>query len=62
MICALRTNVVFFLIFFTLVLAFGFLTAAYWYGAKGYTAYSAKMLVGGGACVRSVPVLTSVSR
>lgn len=37
LICALRTNIVFVLIFFTLVLAFGFLTAAYWLLASDYT-------------------------
>lgn len=57
MILALRTNVVFFLIFFTLVLAFGFLTAAYWYAAEG-KALAAKMLVAGGACVGRPPPLS----
>lgn len=30
LICSLRTNIVFFVIFFTLVLAFGLLTGTYW--------------------------------
>lgn len=41
LICALRTNLVFVVIFFTLVLAFGCLTAAFWYtalAAQGNTA------------------------
>lgn len=37
LVCALRTNVVFVIIFFTLVLVFGFLTAAYWLLASDYT-------------------------
>ncbi|KAL9079285.1 MAG: hypothetical protein Q9157_001808 [Trypethelium eluteriae] len=37
MILALRTNVVFFLIFFTLVFAFSFLASAYWQMANGVT-------------------------
>jgi len=49
MICALRTNLVFVGIFFTLVIAFGFLTAGYFYNAQGNTAMAGKMIVGGGA-------------
>ena len=36
LICSLRTNIVFFLIFFTLVAAFGCLAAAYWNLALAY--------------------------
>ena len=36
LICSLRTNIVFFLIFFTLVGAFGCLAAAYWNLALAY--------------------------
>lgn len=34
LVCALRTNIVFVVIFFTLVLAFSCLTAAFWYTAE----------------------------
>jgi len=50
MICALRTNMVFVGIFFTLVLAFGFLTGGYFYNAQGRTALAGKLIIGGGAC------------
>lgn len=50
MICALRTNVVFVLIFAFLVPAFGLLTAAYWNLAKGNTAVVANLEVAAGAC------------
>lgn len=36
LICSLRTNIVFFLIFFTLVCAFGCLAGAYWNLALAY--------------------------
>ena len=49
-ICSLRTNVVFALIFFTLVLAFGCLTGAYWNLAIAYGKPAAtKCLVAAGA-------------
>lgn len=50
LICALRTNLVFVGIFFTLVLAFGFLTAAYWYTADGNAVLAGRMQIAGGAC------------
>jgi succinate-acetate transporter protein len=64
LVCSLRTNVVFVVIFLTLVLAFGCLTGAYWNNAlsfaataAGNTALSAtkakiasRCLVAGGAC------------
>jgi len=49
MICALRTNIVFFGIFATLVPAFGCLAGAYWHLAQGNTAIAGKLLVAGGA-------------
>lgn len=48
---SLRTNVCFFLIFLSLVLAFGFLTGAYWLMASGHTAESTsvhRLIVGAG--------------
>lgn len=59
LICSLRTNIVFFLIFLTLVAAFGLITAAYWFLAMDYTgnaAYAAKLLqvsLEGMGCVRN---------
>ncbi|KAK3069532.1 hypothetical protein LTR53_012050 [Teratosphaeriaceae sp. CCFEE 6253] len=50
MICALRTNIVFFGIFFTLVLAFAFLAGAYFHLALGNSAFAGKLLVAAGAC------------
>jgi succinate-acetate transporter protein len=50
MICALRTNVVFVLIFTFLVPAFGLLTAAYWHLAKGNTAVAGNCQIAAGAC------------
>ncbi|KAM0325823.1 hypothetical protein ACHAQA_007125 [Verticillium albo-atrum] len=53
LICSLRTNIVFFIIFLTLVLAFGLLTGAYWALAADYAgnaAFANKLIVGGGAC------------
>jgi len=50
MVCALRTNVVFVGIFFTLVLAFGFLTGGYFHNAQGNAVLAGKLIVGGGAC------------
>lgn len=49
MICALRTNVVFFLIFLTLVPAFGCLAGAYWHLALGNTATASTLQVAAGA-------------
>jgi len=50
MICALRTNVVFVIIFASLVPAFGLLTAAYWSLAKGNTASAETYQIAAGAC------------
>lgn len=50
LICALRTNMVFCGIFFTLVLAFGFLAGAYWQLAKANAVLAGRLVVGGGAC------------
>ncbi|KAM0271618.1 hypothetical protein ACHAQH_009045 [Verticillium albo-atrum] len=53
LVCSLRTNIVFFVIFLTLVLAFGLLTGAYWALAADYTgnaAFASKLVKGGGAC------------
>lgn len=49
LVCSLRTNVVFFIIFLTLTIAFGFLAAAYWYLALGEADYANTMLVAAGA-------------
>lgn len=48
-ICALRTNVVFVVIFVTLIFTFGFLAAAYWYAASGNLHLSHVYTVAGGA-------------
>lgn len=63
LICSLRTNIVFVVIFFTLVLTFGLLSGAYWQNAEGIgmassdpTGSAAKLALGGrlqiagGAC------------
>jgi uncharacterized protein len=50
LIAAIRTNVVFVLIFLSLVLAFSFLAGSYWQAAKGNMAMSATLLTGGGSC------------
>ncbi|KAK1585595.1 GPR1/FUN34/YaaH-class plasma membrane protein [Colletotrichum navitas] len=47
LVCSLRTNVVFFIIFLTLAATFCLITAAYWFLAMDYTgnaAYAAKLL------------------
>ncbi|KAH8900134.1 hypothetical protein GQ53DRAFT_869462 [Thozetella sp. PMI_491] len=52
LICALRVNICFVLIFFTLLLAFCLLTGAYWLLASDYTgnaAMAGKLIVGAGA-------------
>jgi hypothetical protein len=43
--CALRTNVVFLVIFATLVVAFGLLTGTYWHLALGHSALAGKLQV-----------------
>jgi succinate-acetate transporter protein len=50
MICSLRTNIVFFIIFLSLVLAFSLLSGAFWHNAKGNVALAGKLQIGGGAC------------
>lgn len=48
LICSLRTNIVFFTIFLTLVIAFGLLTGAFWALAddfEGNSHYAHKLLV-----------------
>lgn len=45
LICALRTNIVFLVIFATLVVAFGLLTGTYWHLALGHAALGAKLQV-----------------
>ena len=50
MLLALRTNIVFFLIFLTLVLAFSCLAGAYWQLAQGATVLAGRLVVAGGAC------------
>jgi len=56
LICSLRTNIVFVVIFFTLVLTFGLLTGAYWQLANGYAnndpsalALAGRLQIAGGA-------------
>lgn len=59
LICSLRTNVVFVVIFLTLVLGFSLLTGAYWQNAKALSStpadahllrYGHRLQVAGGAC------------
>ncbi|KAK2054722.1 GPR1/FUN34/YaaH-class plasma membrane protein [Colletotrichum caudatum] len=53
LVCSLRTNVVFFIIFLTLVATFCLITAAYWFLAMDYkenAAYAAKLLKAAGGC------------
>ncbi|KAF2774475.1 hypothetical protein EJ03DRAFT_340597 [Teratosphaeria nubilosa] len=49
MICALRTNVVFFIIFLTLVPAFACLAGAYWHIGQGNTALADTLTITAGA-------------
>ncbi len=42
LICSIRTNIVFVIIFLSLVIAFGLLTGAYWMLAQDYTGNAAK--------------------
>lgn len=57
LICSLRTNIVFVVIFFTLVLTFGLLAGAYWQLANGIgnndasaLALAGRLQIAGGAC------------
>lgn len=45
LICALRTNIVFLVIFATLVVAFGLFTGTYWHLALGNKVFAAKLQV-----------------
>lgn len=49
LILALRTNIAFVIIFFTLVIAFCLLTAAYWHISAGNAALAAKLIKAAGA-------------
>jgi succinate-acetate transporter protein len=60
LICSLRTNVVFVVIFFTLVLAFGLLAGTFWFNSQAYAetpanastmAYAMRLQIAAGACV-----------
>lgn len=46
--CALRTNLVFVLIFLCATIGFGLAAGAVWFAALGSTAYSTTLLVGAG--------------
>ena len=63
LIASLRTNVMFFIIFLTLVIAFGILSGAYWNLAKGTpsaTAYAGKLeIVRGRVLALSSPELVA---
>ena len=50
MICALRTNIVFFGIFLTLIPAFGCLAGAYWQLAQGNATLAVTLQLAAGAC------------
>ena len=50
LICALRTNVVFVVIFLTLVPAFGCLAGAFWKAAEGNMAAEQNLVIAAGAC------------
>lgn len=51
MICSLRTNMVFFMIFFTLILAFPLLAGSYFAMNDGKVAYAGRLQEAGGACL-----------
>lgn len=58
LICSIRTNIVFVIIFFCLVIAFGLLTGAYWLLAQDYAGNAAaahKLVV-----VRKCPPLINI--
>ncbi|KAH8125749.1 hypothetical protein ACSS6W_005698 [Trichoderma asperelloides] len=69
LVCSLRTNVAFFVIFLSLVIAFGLLTGAFWAMAEdfvGNAAYAHKLLVGAGAsafvtCLAGWYILLAIS-
>lgn len=49
LICSIRTNFVFFMIFFTLFIAFSLLAGAYWQLNNGNTALAGRLQIAGGA-------------
>ncbi|KAI1133350.1 GPR1/FUN34/YaaH-class plasma membrane protein [Nemania abortiva] len=52
LICSVRTNIAFVIVFLSLVIVFGLITGAYWLLAQDYVgnaAYATKLLVGAGA-------------
>ena len=49
LVAALRTNIVFVIIFATLVVAFGLLAGAYWQIAQGSAALGSKLIIAAGA-------------
>lgn len=57
LICSLRTNMVLVGILVPLPFAFGFLTAAFWYNAKGDTAYAGTMQLAGASFIFVTDVL-----
>jgi len=57
LICSVRTNLVFFLIFFSLVPAFSCLAGAYWQLALGNTATAVKLQHAGGGLTFAVSLL-----
>ncbi|KAL6795932.1 GPR1/FUN34/yaaH family domain-containing protein [Trichoderma sp. SZMC 28013] len=69
LICSLRTNVAFFIIFLTLAITFGLLTGAYWAMAEDFVGnahYANKLLVGAGAsafvtCLAGWYILLAIS-
>jgi len=50
LVCSIRTNICFFMIFLTLVLAFGLLTGAYLQTNNGNLALAGRLQIAGGAC------------
>ena len=50
MIASIRTNIAFFMIFFTLVLAFPLLAGAFWQLANGQMALGTRLVTAAGAC------------
>jgi hypothetical protein len=51
LILSLRTNIVLFFLFLTLVLAFSFVAGAYWQISNGNKSLAGKLQIGGGACL-----------
>jgi len=50
LIASIRTNIVFFGIFLSLVFAFGFLAGSFWHAGQGNASLASKLQIGGGAC------------